>query len=64
MRIANASPQSTRTRSLAKGEVLFRKGTEGKALFIIRKGKIKIVLPSRVGDEVILAVFSEGDFFR
>jgi len=47
---------------LKKGEVLFRKGSEGTALYIIVKGTVKIALPSRLGDEVILAIFSEGDF--
>jgi len=48
--------------SLKKGEALFRKGSEGNALFIIKEGSIKIVLPSKDGDEVILAIFTEGDF--
>ncbi|MCK4388990.1 MAG: Crp/Fnr family transcriptional regulator [Desulfobacterales bacterium] len=52
-----------RRQSLKKGEVLFRKGSEGTSLYVIVRGVIKIVLPSRMGDEVILAVFSEGDFF-
>jgi len=47
---------------LKKGEVLFRKGSEGNALYIIKEGSIKISLPSRDGGEVILAIFSEGDF--
>lgn len=55
--------QTTRVQLINRGDVLFRKGDEGKSLFVIYRGKIKIVLPSRVGDEVILAVFSEGDFF-
>lgn len=50
-------------RSLKKGEVLFRKGDEGNTLYIVRKGSIKIVLPSRLGDEVSPAIFAEGDFF-
>jgi len=54
---------TTRAQRLRKGDVLFRKGDEGKSLYLIHRGKIKIVLPSRLGDEVILAVFSEGDFF-
>lgn len=54
---------SIRTQSLEKGEVLFRKGSKGTVLYIIKKGRIKIVLPSRSGDEVILAIFSETDFF-
>ena len=52
-----------RRQSLKKGEVLFRKESEGTSLYVIARGVIKIVLPSRMGDEVILAVFSEGDFF-
>ncbi len=48
---------------LEKGEVLFRKGSEGNALYIVKKGKIKISLPSKDGDEIILTVFSKGDFF-
>jgi len=54
---------SIRTQSIKKGEVLFRKGSEGTTLYIIKKGRIKIVLPSKGGDEVILAIFSEKDFF-
>jgi len=42
---------------------LFRKGSEGNALYIIQEGAIKIVLPSRMGDERIIAIFSTGDFF-
>jgi len=54
---------SIRTQYTKKGEVLFRKGSEGTTLYIIKKGRIKIVLPSKGGDEVILAIFSEKDFF-
>lgn len=50
-------------RHLEKGEVLFRKGDPGDALCIIKKGRIKISLSSGVGDEVILAIFSDTDFF-
>jgi len=46
-----------------KGDVLFRKGSEGTALYIIQEGAIKIVLPSRLGGERIVAIFSAGDFF-
>jgi len=52
-----------RRRTLKKGEVLFRKGDEGTTFYIVRTGIIKIVLPSRMGDEVAPAIFSEGDFF-
>ncbi len=55
--------ETTRIVELKKGRVLFRKGQEGESLFVIYRGRIKIVLPSRLGDEMILSVFSEGDFF-
>ena len=55
--------ESVRLQSLKKGQTLFRKGDEGSSLYIIKQGTIKIVLPSRLGDEVIVTMFSEGDFF-
>ena len=55
--------RSIKDYSLKKGEILFHKGSEGDALYIIKQGKIKISLLSNVGDEVVLAIFSEGDFF-
>lgn len=54
---------SLRRRALKKGEVLFRKGDEGSSLYIVRSGIIKIVLPSKTGDEVSPALLAEGDFF-
>lgn len=50
-------------RFLKRGDTLFRKGDEGKALYLIIKGKIKISVTSRLGNEVILAILSDGDFF-
>ena len=54
---------SLRTQRLRKKQVLFRKGDEGTAFYIIKKGKVKIVLSSKEGEEVVPAIFSEGDFF-
>jgi len=54
---------SLRRMSLKQGKTLFHKGDEGTALYIVQKGTIKIVLPSRIGDEIIVTIFSEGDFF-
>ena len=54
---------SIKLQSLKKGEILFNKGGAGDALYIIKKGKIKIFLSSHAGDEVLLAIFSEADFF-
>jgi len=45
-----------------KGEVLFRKGSRGTALYVVQRGAIKIVLPSKIGEEMIVAIFKEGDF--
>ena len=54
---------SLRLKSLKQGQTLFWKGDEGTALYIVKKGTIKIVLPSTEGDEIIVTMFSEGDFF-
>lgn len=48
---------------MKKGDVLFRKGDEGTALYIIIKGRMKITVPSKLGDEITLAILSRGDFF-
>jgi CRP/FNR family cyclic AMP-dependent transcriptional regulator len=52
-----------RNRSIRKGDLLFHKGDEGTALYIISKGLIKIAVPTRRGDEVTLAILTDGDFF-
>jgi CRP-like cAMP-binding protein len=50
-------------RSLQKGEILFHKGDQGSAFFIIIKGLIKIGVSNKIGDEVTLAHLRNGDFF-
>ena len=52
-----------RVQRVKKGEVLFRKESEGSTLYIIQEGAIKIVLSSKLGDEMIVTLFSKGDFF-
>jgi len=52
-----------RKHKVKKGETLFRKGSEGATLYIIQEGAIKIALPSRLGDQRIVTIFSAGDFF-
>ena len=54
---------SLRLKFLKQGQTLFWKGDEGIALYIVKRGTIKIVLPSIEGDEIIVTMFSEGDFF-
>ena len=50
-------------RSFKRGEIIFHKGDPGATLFLILHGQVKIVLPSDGGDEAVLAVLDEGDFF-
>ncbi|MBA4397457.1 MAG: Crp/Fnr family transcriptional regulator [Syntrophus sp. (in: bacteria)] len=52
-----------RKRSIRKGDFLFHKGDEGTALYIIYKGLIKIAVPAGRGEEVTLAILTDGDFF-
>ncbi len=54
---------SLRLMSLKNGQTLFHKGDEGTALYIVKRGRIKIVLSSSVGDEIIVTLFSDGEFF-
>ncbi len=49
--------------SIKKGDTLFRKGEQGTALYLIVSGKIKISVTSRLGDEVILSILSNGELF-
>jgi CRP/FNR family transcriptional regulator, cyclic AMP receptor protein len=59
----NSLARSIRQQSLKQGQTLFHKGDEGTALYIILAGTIKIILPSRIGDEMIVSMFAEGDYF-
>ena len=54
---------SMRVQSLKQGQALFHKGDEGTALYIVKRGAIKIVLPSKIGDEIIVTIFTVNDFF-
>lgn len=55
--------QSLRPVSLKQGETLFLKGDEGDCMYIVRRGTIKIVLPSIAGEEIIVALLKKNDFF-
>ncbi len=48
---------------LKKDEVLFYKDDIGDALYIINSGKIKISIPTEEGEELIITIFTDGDFF-
>jgi CRP/FNR family transcriptional regulator len=50
-------------RRLQKGQVLFFKGDPGDHLYVIRSGEVKLVLSGGEGQESILEVMREGDYF-
>ena len=45
------------------GEVLFRAGDEGDAMYLIEEGKVRICVRAKDGHEVTLTEFDRGDFF-
>jgi CRP-like cAMP-binding protein len=47
----------------ASGEVIFRQGEPGDAMFIIRSGRVKIYSQGEGGRELTLNVYEAGDFF-
>src|SRR5205085_12257803 len=55
--------QSVRRRTYHRGETIFHKGDPGSGLYIIAGGQVKIVLPSEMGEEAMLAVLEAGEFF-
>jgi len=53
----------TQRRWFKRGEVIVHKGDPGDTLFVILQGQVKIVLPAESGEEALLAVLDEGEFF-
>ena len=51
------------TREYRQSDVIFHKDDPGSILYIIKEGQVKITTPSPDGEEVILAIFTKGDFF-
>lgn len=51
------------TRSYAENDVIFRRGERGDELYLIRKGRVRALLPIAEGQSHHLATFSRGDFF-
>jgi len=50
-------------RSIKAGEKIFARGDEGDALFLVRKGSVRIVLPLDNGKAHHVSSFGRGDFF-
>jgi CRP/FNR family transcriptional regulator/CRP/FNR family cyclic AMP-dependent transcriptional regulator len=55
--------RSMRRRSFHRGEVIFHLGDPGDTLHLIRQGRVKVVVPSESGEEVVLAILGQGDCF-
>lgn len=49
--------------SIPAGQVLFREGDTGDAVYIVIDGKVKVTKVQEEGSERTLAVFRDGDFF-
>ena len=50
-------------RRFERDQIIFHKNDPGSTLYIIISGKVKIVLPSAEGENVLVALLSTGDFF-
>lgn len=55
--------RSVRVKSLKPDEILFMKGDEGSAMYIVRDGAVKIVLSSESGEEIIVTLLKRNDYF-
>ncbi len=52
----------TYEKRVKKGNVLFSQGEQGSTLYLIIKGKVKVVLIGESGKELVLAILKKGDF--
>lgn len=52
-----------RERSFRKNEVIFHAQEPGNALFVIKRGRVKISMDDKGGREIILRILEAGDFF-
>jgi len=50
-------------RNYELGTTIFNRDDRGSTLYIVRNGQVKISAPSPEGEEVILAMMTDGDFF-
>jgi len=46
-----------------KGKVIFRQGDPAEAVFYVQKGRVKIVVVSKLGKEAVIALLGPGEFF-
>src|ERR1700694_6161497 len=56
------APAAT-SRTFRKGSYIFREGDVGNALYVIRRGQVKISRMGRGGEEAVYAILVAGDSF-
>ena len=50
-------------RNYRRGDAIFHKDDPGSTIYIVKTGQVKITTDSTEGEEVILAILRDGDFF-
>ena len=55
--------QKLTPKSYRRGEVIFHQDDPGSAMHIIKSGQVKIATTSPEGEEVIMAILKDSDFF-
>jgi len=55
--------RTTRSRVYQRGDVIFRREDPGYTLYAIVHGAVKISMSSSEGDEIILTILTDGQFF-
>ncbi len=53
----------SRRRVFRRGETIFRHGDVGNALYFLESGRVKVVVTSEQGEDVLLAVLGPGEVF-
>lgn len=51
------------TRVLPKGEILFKAGDPGQAMYVIASGEMEISVTDHAGQKIVLTTFGKGDVF-
>jgi len=60
---ANAVSSLLSVQECDAGHILFQAGDAGDSMYLIEDGKVQISMRSSDGEELILAVLAQGDFF-
>jgi len=58
-----ALARRVRTVAVAEGQPVFRAGEPGEALYLVRLGRVRVVVPAGGGRELMIGSFGRGDVF-